>query len=31
VKASFFDALWHIINWEDVSSRFESARRLSIA
>jgi len=31
VKASFFDALWHIVNWEDVAGRFASARRLSIA
>jgi Fe-Mn family superoxide dismutase len=31
VKASFFDALWHIVNWDDVAGRFDSARRLSIA
>ncbi len=31
VKASFFEALWRIANWDDVASRFASARRLSIA
>jgi superoxide dismutase, Fe-Mn family len=31
VKASFFDALWHIVNWEDVAARFETARGLSIS
>jgi superoxide dismutase, Fe-Mn family len=31
VKASFFDALWHIVNWEDVAARFEIARALSIS
>jgi len=31
VKASFFDALWHIVNWEDVAERFASARTLSIS
>jgi superoxide dismutase, Fe-Mn family len=31
VKASFFDALWNIVNWDDVTARFEAARRLSIS
>jgi len=31
VKASFFDALWNIANWEDVASRFAVARQVSIS
>lgn len=31
VKADFFAALWNIINWNDVSSRFAAARGVSIA
>ena len=31
VKASFFDALWHIVNWPDIAGRFGVARNLSIA
>jgi len=26
VKADFFDALWNVVNWEDVTSRLKAAR-----
>lgn len=29
-KAKFFDALWNIWNWPDISTRFESARKLDL-
>ncbi|HVM66798.1 MAG TPA: superoxide dismutase [Acidimicrobiales bacterium] len=31
VKASFFDALWNIVNWDDVSARFAAARTVAIS
>jgi Fe-Mn family superoxide dismutase len=31
VKASFFDALWNIVNWDDVAARFDVARNLTIS
>jgi Fe-Mn family superoxide dismutase len=31
VKASFFDALWNIVNWDDVAARFGVARGLTIS
>jgi superoxide dismutase, Fe-Mn family len=31
VKADFFNALWNIVNWADVSERFAAARRVAIA
>jgi superoxide dismutase, Fe-Mn family len=31
VKADFIAALWNIVNWADVASRFAQARTLSIA
>ena len=30
VKADYVDALWNIINWEDVAERFMNARKLDI-
>ena len=30
VRADFVNALWSVVNWEDVSKRFESARKLDI-
>ena len=30
-KADFFDAIWRVINWEDVSRRYESARATDLA
>jgi Fe-Mn family superoxide dismutase len=30
VKASFFDALWHIVHWDDVAARFAAARTVAI-
>jgi Fe-Mn family superoxide dismutase len=29
-KAEFFDAVWRVWNWKDVSERFEAARRLDL-
>ena len=29
-KADFFEALWNLWNWEDVSARFLSARKLDL-
>jgi Fe-Mn family superoxide dismutase len=26
VKADFFDALWHVVNWDDVATRFSAAQ-----
>jgi Fe-Mn family superoxide dismutase len=26
-KAKFFEAIWNVVNWDDVSRRFEAARR----
>jgi Fe-Mn family superoxide dismutase len=26
VKADFFDALWHVVNWDDVAARFSAAQ-----
>jgi superoxide dismutase, Fe-Mn family len=31
VKADFFNALWHIVNWGDVAERFSQARGLTIS
>jgi len=31
VKASFFDALWNIVNWDDVAARFAAARTVAIS
>jgi len=30
-RADYVDAIWNIVNWEDVSTRFEQARRVSIS
>ncbi len=30
VRADFVNALWSVVNWQDVSKRFEAARKLSI-
>ncbi len=30
VKADWVDAFWNIVNWPDVASRFENARRLKL-
>ena len=30
VRADFVNALWSVVNWQDISSRFESARTLSV-
>jgi Fe-Mn family superoxide dismutase len=30
VRADFVNALWSVVNWQDVSSRFEAARKLSV-
>jgi superoxide dismutase, Fe-Mn family len=29
-KEEFFEAVWHLWNWEDVGRRFDSARRLDL-
>jgi Fe-Mn family superoxide dismutase len=29
-KASFFKAIWDVINWQDVAQRLEGARRLEL-
>jgi Fe-Mn family superoxide dismutase len=26
-KTEFFDALWNVVSWEDVTRRFEAARQ----
>jgi Fe-Mn family superoxide dismutase len=31
VKASFFEALWNIVNWDDVAARFAAARTVAIS
>jgi len=31
VKADFFNALWNIVDWDDVAARFAAARNVSIA
>ena len=31
VKADWVDAFWHIVNWEDVTGRFEAARETATA
>jgi len=30
VRADFVNALWSVVNWEDVSKRFEAARKLDV-
>lgn len=30
-KAKFFDAIWNVVNWDDVSRRFQEARSVSLA
>lgn len=30
VKADFFDAIWNVVNWNDVSKRFAEAKKLSL-
>lgn len=30
-KADFFEAIWNVINWEDVARRLSNAKKLSIA
>jgi len=30
-KAKFFEAIWNVINWDDVSRRLEGARQLDLA
>jgi len=30
-KASYFDALWHLWNWQDVASRYAIVRKLDLA
>ena len=30
-KADFFDAVWSVVNWEDVGRRFEAARATELA
>jgi Fe-Mn family superoxide dismutase len=29
-RADYVDAMWNIVNWEDVSTRFEQARRVTL-
>lgn len=29
-RADYVDAMWNIVNWEDVSNRFEQARRVTL-
>jgi|SRR6185436_16160538 len=29
-KTEFFDAVWHLWNWQDIAGRFEAARRLDV-
>ena len=30
VKADWVDAFWNIVNWSDVSKRFERARKIQV-
>jgi superoxide dismutase, Fe-Mn family len=30
-RADYVDAMWNIVNWEDVSTRFQQARRVTLA
>ena len=30
-KAKFFDAVWNVWNWQDVATRYDAARKLSLA
>ena len=30
-KADFFDAIWHVINWDDVAARYDAARQTDLA
>jgi superoxide dismutase, Fe-Mn family len=30
-RADYVDAMWNIVNWEDVSARFQQARRVTLA
>ena len=30
VKANFFEALWNVVNWDDVGARFAGAQKLDI-
>jgi Fe-Mn family superoxide dismutase len=30
-KAKFFDAIWNVVNWDDVARRFEAARTAELA
>jgi superoxide dismutase len=30
VKADFFAALWNVVNWPDVASRLDAAKKLTI-
>jgi Fe-Mn family superoxide dismutase len=30
-RAEYVDAMWNVVNWEDVSTRFEQARRVTLA
>ena len=30
VKASFFDALWNIVAWDDVAARFANAQKIDL-
>ena len=30
VRADFVDALWNIVNWDDVAARFEKARTVTL-
>ncbi|MEO6954901.1 MAG: superoxide dismutase [Polyangia bacterium] len=30
VKANFFEALWNVVNWDDVAGRFAGAQKLDI-
>ena len=29
-KAKYFEALWNLWNWEDISTRFEAAQELEL-
>jgi Fe-Mn family superoxide dismutase len=30
-KGDFFDAIWNVVNWNDVARRYEAARRVELA
>ena len=30
-KTAFFDAVWNLWNWRDISQRFEAARRVKLS